>query len=142
VGHVPDIRAAGIHVLIIHGGKDLGEFLTGVQRGNSGGSAALDSKGNAIQIIQIVQHEHLDLDNGCLLLTQLHLGLFVQVRKLSPGSFTGVFEFRLLHLGVAAGNGQHPLRLAVDHGRADGYAGKYRQSNALFHSILLIWPAR
>ena len=30
VGHIPDIRTAGIHVFIVHGRKHLGEFLAGV----------------------------------------------------------------------------------------------------------------
>ena len=36
VGHIPNVRRTGIHILVVHGCKDLGEFLTSVQSGNVG----------------------------------------------------------------------------------------------------------
>ena len=141
-GHIPDIRAAGIHVLVIHGRKDLGELLAGVQRRDGCRRAALNGSGHSVQVVQVLQHEHLDLHNGGLLLAQLHLGLLVEGAQLLPGGFPGRVKLCLLHLGVAGGNRQCPLGFPVDHGRSDGYAGEYRQSKTSFHVSHLTFPAQ
>ena len=141
-GHITDVGGPGVHVLVVHGGEDLSEFLAGVQRRDRGGGTALDRHGNAVQIIEVIQHQQLDLHDGGLFLAQLHLGLLIQGGELGPGHFQSVIEFRLLQRGIAGGHGQDPFRLAVDHGGADRHAGEYGESDTSFHSALLTSPAR
>ena len=142
MGHIPDIRRAGVHVLIIHSSEHGGEFLTGVQSGIGGSCAAFNGSSHAFQVIQVVQHQHLHFYNGGLFFAQFDLGLFIQGTQLLPGSGNSFIELCLLSGGIAGGNGNTALRLAVNHGRSDGHAGEYRQTNTSFHTLLLTCPAR
>ena len=142
VGHISNVGTAGIHILIVHGSKDLGKFLTGVQRGEGGSGTVFDGRGNAFQIIQVVQHQHLNLDDGGLFFAQLYLGLFIQGTQLFPGGDDGGIELGLLNGGIAGGDRQGALGLAVNNGRTDGYTGKYRKTNTSFHFVLLTYPAQ
>ena len=142
VGHIPNVRGTGIHVLVVHSGKYLREFLAGIQCGNRSSRAILDGHIDAVQIVQIFQHQQLDFHNGSLLFADLDLSLFVQSRQLLTGSFQSGFKLCLFHGGIAGGNGQGALSLAVNNGRADGYAGEYRQTDTFFHKQLLTLPVR
>ena len=133
--------AAKICVLVVHGGENLSERLAGIQSRNGSGGAAGDGFRHAVQIIQVVQHQHLHFHNGGLVFTQFLFCFFVQLRQLLPGGFPGRIKLALLQLGVAAGNRQHPLGFAVHHRRANRNAGEYRQSFSLLHGAALPYLA-
>ena len=142
MGHVPDVSRAGVHVLVVHGGEYGGKFLAGVQSGDGGSGTVLNGGGNAVQIIQIVQHQQLHFHNGSLFLAQLDLCLFKQGSQLLLGGYHSGIKLGLLDGGIAGGDRQGALGFAVDHGGTDGYTGKYRKTNTSFHFVLLTYPAQ
>ena len=118
----------------------MGKFLAGVQSCDGSGSAAFDGQIHAVQVIQIVQHQQLHFHNGSLFFADLHFRLLIEGGKLLAGSLQSGLKLGFFQSGVAGGNGQGALRLAVDHRRANGYAGKYRQTDTFLHIQLLTLP--
>ena len=142
VGHIPNIGASCVHILIVHSREYLGKFLTGIQRCHSSGRAIFNGHVNAIQIVQIIQHQQLHFHDCSLFFADLHLCLFEQSGQLLACGFQGSFEFCLFQSRITGRDRQGTLYLAIHHSRANGYAGEYRQTNTFFHKQLLTLPVR
>ena len=134
-GHVAHVRSTGLHVGVVHGSKVHGKLFTSLLDSLCGAQAVLDLGLDALQIVQIVQHHHLDIQNHSLLLAQLLGGLIHQVLQLRKSNLLGFVKLLLLHGGVAAGDGQGGLPLAIEINWADGHAGANRQSRTSYHNV-------
>ena len=134
-GHVPNVGGTGFHVLIVHGGKHLREFLAGLLDGVGGAVAAVNAALDGFHIVQIVQHHDLNVQNHGVFLTQTGSGLLQQRLELRLGLGLGVGEPLPLLGGGAPGGGQFQLGRLMDEGRSDGNAGEYRQACSLYHGF-------
>ena len=133
-GHVPDIGGTALHVLVIHGGEEGSEFLSRLQGRLRGGSASGDGGGHGLQIVRILQHQHLDFHDGGLVLAYGLPRVFVQLRKLLPCGLPGVDEPGLLLGGCAGGQGRGCGPSAPDHGGTHGDARVDPQAGTLLHN--------
>ena len=138
LGNVPDVCGSCLHVGVIQTGEHLGNPLAALGSGGGCGGAGSDFCCHSLQIVQVLQPEHLHFHNGSLLRTQLLHCLFIQGRQLRLGGGTSLIKLFLFLLGVAAGHRSLTLCLAVDHTIADGNTGEHRQTGTLYHNGMLL----
>ena len=135
-GNIPYIYSTGLHIGIFHCSKGSSEGITCFFHCFSSTGAVLNHGINAVQVIQIVQHHHLHIQNHGLLFTQGGSCLIYQGLKLFQGNLFGSFEIFLFFCGVSAGGRKRSLSRLINIHPTHGDSGEYRMSIANDHFVI------
>ena len=134
-GNVFDIRCPGLHIGIFHSGKCGGKVLAGSFGGIFGSDTLrVDHALDGIQIVLVLQHHLVNLEDGGVVLAHFLQSFLIQPRQLLLGFGTSGFKPLPLLVGRDAGGlvGLH-IFFFVNAQRADGNAVQNGFSGCYLH---------
>ena len=135
-GNIPYIYGTSLHIGIFHGSKGSSEGIACFFYCFGSTGTVLNHGINAVQVIQIVQHHHLHIQNHGLLFAQGGSCLIYQSLKLFQGNLFGGLEIFLFFCRISAGGRKRSLSGLINVHPPHGDSGEYRMSIANDHFVI------